>query len=766
MANNEYQANWLERNTARPDFIKNLYVLQSGSANGSGNFTFNPVEANWLTITSGVNNIINLVQPSPSVQLEYNTIVIAPDLFTTVIATNGGNIKLLGGATSISLNGSQREWISVRWDPASSKYIQVGGKTAIPPNVIVLSVSAAQALMGSGGVVIGQLYLIQNIMSPFVSANILVMGLSSSAFEEQGQGDIFNPIMTQSVNATIWYNVNSDTIKRVYESVYNNDVWTGVFTSSVTVFPFDGGLGASCYDNVFIDVDLQNVTSQDMVWQGSHLETLILDAQNATDFQMIGHYHVGEYGNNGKEIAMDTGSTPSSPYLYNNNISHGRIINMTSGCQVTGNTMGYLSVIDFQASNSCLITKCNIGSENLISFSGNSATYAGLTIGTENQLDIGTSSSYNNSTFVNSVVIIQPSDHWNINFSTLDSMIINGNSQPYFTYTNNVQKGNSGNGTPSGYEINLSGDHITFDGNTINGGIDSANGNPTYFENVGTGSGFYSNMIEAGVAFELSSHVTQMVKNTFYSGSFNQGTLISLSDDQDFSGNIFTNGVQVIVNGQGGAPISGNTVGQDNLITIIGALFTGNTVDRNASPGSGGISVYHDITNCKFGITSHISTLNGGLDGCSVGDNLTLNAPLETIQAHVNQHWISEGENSFLAILDTGIYVSGTTVTIPDYLGIIIFTSGSSPITIDSFVMLSGGAPLNYQKYQFRADNTVDVAFNDSGGAFFFPYTLLPSNQFEIFGQSASLPGALLDYVDFQFNPDAAAFQFTNGNNY
>ncbi len=124
----QVQADWLMQSNVSPSYIARLYKVQSGSANGSGNFTLNPVEANWLTITSGVNDIINIVQSDPTVQLEYNTIVIAPDAATTVTVQTSGNISLLGGATSVTLNGSLREWISVRWDPTSSKYIQNGGK--------------------------------------------------------------------------------------------------------------------------------------------------------------------------------------------------------------------------------------------------------------------------------------------------------------------------------------------------------------------------------------------------------------------------------------------------------------------------------------------------------------------------------------------------------------------------------------------------------------------------------------------------------------
>lgn len=121
------QTNILELNPNSYAYLKNQYVVQTGSAT-FGNFTLSPSEANWLEITNS-NPIDFIVQTNPANQVQYNDIVIAPQTGVNAVVTTAGNIILSGGATSITLNGTLREFIVVRWDITSNSYLQVNGNS-------------------------------------------------------------------------------------------------------------------------------------------------------------------------------------------------------------------------------------------------------------------------------------------------------------------------------------------------------------------------------------------------------------------------------------------------------------------------------------------------------------------------------------------------------------------------------------------------------------------------------------------------------------
>ncbi len=104
-------------------------IGQIGSANGSGNLTATSLGVNYLQVSSGANNIINLITFN-----EFNgaeaQIFIIPQSGITVTVESSGNILLLNGASTITLDGTLREFICVQWDTVSSKWIQVYGKAS------------------------------------------------------------------------------------------------------------------------------------------------------------------------------------------------------------------------------------------------------------------------------------------------------------------------------------------------------------------------------------------------------------------------------------------------------------------------------------------------------------------------------------------------------------------------------------------------------------------------------------------------------------
>ncbi len=118
------QTNYLETNDKSYSHLKNRHIIQTGSANSSGNFTFSPEEANWLIIDDGTYDIINLVQPNSSLQVEYNEIIIAPDRNTIVTLRNLGNMQFIDGAVLVTLDGGKYEVAILRWNKSISKYEQ------------------------------------------------------------------------------------------------------------------------------------------------------------------------------------------------------------------------------------------------------------------------------------------------------------------------------------------------------------------------------------------------------------------------------------------------------------------------------------------------------------------------------------------------------------------------------------------------------------------------------------------------------------------
>ncbi len=122
-------ADWVA--TSGPSQIQNLYVVQTGNASSGNTITAVDPNTNWINITPGGMSVTAL---SGYNNLEYDIITLAPDVSNTAQVINGtvgaSHILLSDGATSITLDGSLREYITVRWDIASGQYVQVSGKVS------------------------------------------------------------------------------------------------------------------------------------------------------------------------------------------------------------------------------------------------------------------------------------------------------------------------------------------------------------------------------------------------------------------------------------------------------------------------------------------------------------------------------------------------------------------------------------------------------------------------------------------------------------
>lgn len=199
------QADWTETNSFSPSFIKNHYVVQTGSANGAGIFTAITPETNWLYVDDGTNTISQLINFNT---LEYDNIVIAPQLTcigggVTVDSLN--NIHLTNGASSVFLDALTREFIIVRYDVdlsaslGSPQYVQVGGKV-VNSGLTSLTYIAMDALITANGLVPGAFYEIND----FQTIAVLIGPLAGGTIFGAQEPLIVQATSTSTISKQAW----------------------------------------------------------------------------------------------------------------------------------------------------------------------------------------------------------------------------------------------------------------------------------------------------------------------------------------------------------------------------------------------------------------------------------------------------------------------------------------------------------------------------------------------------------------------------------
>lgn len=204
------QANWTETNSALPSFIKNLYVTQVGSANFGGNLTATSPEVNWVEIASGANNVNNLILFNT---LPYDDIILAPDLTTTVTILGTGNIFLNNNAERITLDGSRREYISVRWDAIQNAYIQTGGKMYGGNTTINIGGRFGTAFTGAGNAIYGV--------------------------------DAFKSATSSNLNSVFGYNAGGNVVSVNSISVFGANAGQALTSNNACFFGYNAGLGVT-----------------------------------------------------------------------------------------------------------------------------------------------------------------------------------------------------------------------------------------------------------------------------------------------------------------------------------------------------------------------------------------------------------------------------------------------------------------------------------------------------------------------------------------
>ncbi len=127
------QPDWTETSNVSPSFINNHYIVESLAPDAFGFIIATTTNTNWVNVNDGTNPLTIL---AGFTTLEYNDIVIAPDPGIILTINSGfGNIRLADGATTINLDGTNREFIVVRYDIASGSYLQTSGTFRV--NVLI-----------------------------------------------------------------------------------------------------------------------------------------------------------------------------------------------------------------------------------------------------------------------------------------------------------------------------------------------------------------------------------------------------------------------------------------------------------------------------------------------------------------------------------------------------------------------------------------------------------------------------------------------------
>ncbi len=390
-------ADWNEKNPVSPNFIIDHVAYQTGSANGSGTLTAAPAQSNWLLIDDGTNDIIALTGfKAADVALQNNRIVIAPDL-THAVTVQGSigseHILLADQVASIHLDGSLREWISVRWDDATGQWIQDGGKGVFSQNgtIVPITEAALVALIGSFDPTV--IYLVTDAGSTVGQlgggfAQIYVRAYNSNNLNPECNGQFQNSVMSAPVLFSGQYTLDGGQpyIAQVQTTMLNNK-WSVQKNNpnfafdrlSLDLITFDN---TNTYDNVFQNFSILS-KGGNIGFESSTFKNMAIDLGGTSGTSFIHHWQEGSYST---EITI----SGNNCYFQYNTLHFQRIIDMGNNCGVVGTTSndGAFSVWEFNSHANCFIDFCDFGFNNDVVFEADNTFIAESIIGEDNFIDI------------------------------------------------------------------------------------------------------------------------------------------------------------------------------------------------------------------------------------------------------------------------------------------------------------------------------------------------------------------------------------------
>ena len=201
------------------------------------------------------------------------------------------------------------------------------------------TVAEMQALAGGADLIAGQIYQITNAYAS--TAVINIKAYSTSVLEDYGFGTFQNNQMAESVYCTMWYDLTTDKINRVYEPLRNNDVSnsTNGGGNAIDQFRFNNSYWL---DNVLVDCTFNGVTINRFLDNNMTRCTLVLDD---TDGIVGGNTVLGtDVDDTPTTLSIGTDATACS--LTNCLIGGNAVVTLTNGHKLKNCTIGAGKTVD------------------------------------------------------------------------------------------------------------------------------------------------------------------------------------------------------------------------------------------------------------------------------------------------------------------------------------------------------------------------------------------------------------------------------------